>query len=133
MTYPPDVKERLLKDQNGKCIACGKPITDLESAHIHHGVIPKSGTLYKKFKKQLDMIENLFLIHSECDIEHGFLTGFFNRNCLYSKKIDWGYAMEAWLDSIPTRVEKDHFYYMKPGKRNVLLLAQIGDKRKEKK
>jgi len=103
-----ETKQKLLKEQNNRCWFCGKPITD---GHWHHGVVPRGHTNYRKYKYWLDMPENGAIVCERCDNQHGRMTGFETRNQLFSEKIDLGYDMVEWLESIPMKT-KDNFHYV---------------------
>lgn len=105
--------DRLYKEQNGVCLFCQRPIPPY---HVHHAVIPKSQTNYKKFRKWLDMGENLVLVCPICDQQHGMMTGKKQKNIFWSIKIDLGYSMQEWLDSIPMREHKIFNYIGKEAK-----------------
>jgi hypothetical protein len=111
MKIPQSVIARLLKEQGNKCCACPRTF-DRHPHHVHHAIIPRGQTNYKKFKKWLDMGENLMLVCWICDQQHGDLTGDFRRNIFWTFKIDHGWDMEKWYDSIPM-VDKSHqFIYL---------------------
>jgi len=114
MKYYDLTKPRILREQGFRCWFCGKPIAD---GHWHHGVIPRGRTNYKKFQRWLDMPENGAIVCPECDTQHGRMTGFEVRNRLFSEKIDLGYDMIGWLESIPMRV-KENFHYLPKEERN---------------
>ena len=95
--------DRLYKEQKGICQFCQRPIPPY---HVHHAVIPKGQTNYKKFRHWLDMGENLVLVCLICDQQHGIMTGERKKNIIWSIKIDLGYSMQEWLDSIPMRENK---------------------------
>ena len=94
----PETIDRLLKEQHNKCWKCGRALyTDF---HVHHGIFPKSHTNFKKYKKQLSMVENLFLVCPKCDLEHGYLSGYQMRCKGWADKVKLGYDMQVWIDSI---------------------------------
>ena len=102
--------QRLIDDQSGKCATCWR-LFDQTPPHLHHAIIPKGHTNYKKFKKWLDMAENLILVCWICHQDHGDLTCYFQRLCFWSDKVNMGYDMRAWLDSIPMR-DKEEFIHI---------------------
>jgi len=63
------------------------------------------------------MPENLVLTCPACHVQHGMLSNLFMRSCIWNEKIDRGYDMKKWHDSIPMRA-KDHFDYVPKEKRN---------------
>jgi hypothetical protein len=80
-------------------------------------VIPKGQTNYKKFRHWLDMPNNLVLVCPICDQQHGMMTGEKKKNIIWSIKIDLGWPMQEWLDSIPMREHKI-FNYIEKEARN---------------
>lgn len=111
MTITPALIERLLKEQKNKCCNCYRTF-DKHPYHVHHAVIPKGQTNYKKYRKWLDMGENLMLVCWICDQQHGDLTNKFMRDMFWTFKIDNGWDMQGWYDSIPM-VDKSHqFIYL---------------------
>ena len=111
MTITPALIDRLLKEQRNKCAACWRTF-DQHPYHVHHAVIPKGQTNFKKYKKWLDMGENLMLVCWVCDLQHGKLTNNFRRDMFWTFKINNGWDMQGWYDSIPM-VDKSHqFLYL---------------------
>jgi len=106
---------RILREQGNVCWFCGKPIRE-DQGHWHHGVIPRGHTNYRKFAHWLDMAENGAIVCPECDARHGRMTSFRIRNKLFSQKIDQGYDMFGWLESIPMKA-KENFHYVEKEER----------------
>jgi len=104
------VIDRLYREQKGTCQFCHRSIPPY---HCHHAVYGRD----KRFSKFLDMPENLVLTCPACHVQHGMLSNLFMRSCIWNEKIDRGYDMKKWHDSIPMRA-KDHFDYVPKEKRN---------------
>ena len=105
MTITQETTDRLMNEQHGKCAACWRLVPPYE---VHHAILTRD----KKFAKWLDMPENLVLLCPKChQNEHGYLTGWFQRCSFWTDKIDAGYDMDAWHDSIPMMI-KDTFIYL---------------------
>ena len=113
----PSTIDRLLKEQKNKCCNCWRTF-DKYPYHVHHALIPKGQTNYKKFKKWLDMGENLMLVCPICDLQHGDLTNDFRRDIFWTFKIDNGWKMQEWYDSIPMRDKAHQFIYL--GEKNMV-------------
>ena len=105
------VIDRLYREQKGVCQFCHRPIPPY---HVHHAIYTRD----KRFSKFLDMPENLVLTCPACHAQHGKLSNLFTRLWLWSEKIDRGYDMESWHNSIPMRV-KDRFDYVPKEEKNV--------------
>lgn len=93
-------KARLLKEQNGLCWICRKPLR--EDAHVHHAVISRD----KRFAEWLDQPENLILVCSQCHGNHGRLSNYNTRKAVLDWKVKIGYQMREWLESIPMKVKE---------------------------
>ena len=133
MSINQTVIDRLWKEQGGTCKFCGRVFRTIEDAHVHHAIIPKGQTNYKKYKKWLDMAENLALVCWQCDYEHGYLTNDFVRDCIWTDKINAGYDMEKWYADIPMIDKAHRFLYLKePERQSYRLLAQVGENWKRK-
>ena len=111
MTITPALIDRLLKDQHNKCAACHRTF-DQHPYHVHHAIFPKGQTNYKKYRKWLDMSENLMLVCWICHQDHGRLTNNFRRDMFWSFKIDNGWDMQGWYDSIPMADKSYQFIYL---------------------
>ncbi len=96
--------DRLYCEQKGTCQFCHRPIPPY---HVHHAVYSRD----KRFSKFLDMPENLVLTCPACHAQHGMLSNMFTRMRVWSDKIDLGYSMQEWHDSIPMLI-KDRFIYI---------------------
>ena len=83
-----------------------------ETMHAHHAVYTRD----INFSKWLDRAENIFLICPECEKDHGYLTCWFRRLCAWSDKLDDGYDMESWEQSIPMLIHDKFFYIGKEEK-----------------
>jgi len=114
MSIDQSIIDRLYREQKGTCQFCHRPIPPF---HVHHAVIPKGQTNYRKFRTFLDMGENLVLVCPVCDQQHGMMTGEKKKNIIWSIKIDLGWPMQEWLDSIPMREHKI-FNYIEKEARN---------------
>jgi len=112
------IRERVFKDQKGKCWSCWRTFNSHEQMHAHHSVY----TADKNFSKWLDSAENIVLLCPLCHSDHGKLSSWFMRLCAWSSKIDQGYDMESWHDGIPMLIKDNFFYIGKDGrnKREVL-------------
>jgi rubrerythrin len=93
--------DRLYKEQKGVCPICGRA---LDQFHVHHAVFTRD----VRFQKWLDMAENLQLICPRCHANHGRLSNFYARKKAWKAKVELGYDMEKWLESIPM-IFKDRF------------------------
>ena len=72
---------------------------------IHHAIYTRD----VKFAKYLDMSENLVILCSLCHTNnHGEMSSWFMRCHWWTMKIELGYPMEEWHESIPM-VIKDNF------------------------
>lgn len=112
MTISQSIIDRLLREQGNKCATCWRMIYTRDDYHVHHAVIPKGQTNYKKYKKYLDQAENLILVCWICHSDHGHLTNSFRRDIIWSRKIEQGYDMQGWYDSIPMLDKSHQFIYM---------------------
>ena len=110
-----ELRERLFNEQRGKCAFCWRTFNTHEMMHLHHAVIPKGQTNYKKFKKWLDTPENCVMSCWQCHEQHGDLTNDFMRDCVWTDKIDAGYEMQEWYDSIPMADKSHIFIYIHRG------------------
>ena len=102
-TIPQPTIDRLLKEQGNKCVRCWRTIPPHA---VHHAVYTRD-----KRVKELDDIQNLQLIGPTCHSNHGRLSSWFMRCRAYSEKIDLGYNMENWCESLPLLI-KDNFIYL---------------------
>jgi len=100
-------KQKLLKEQKGKCLICGKRLS-INQGHIHHAIYPKSHTNYKKFQEFLDQPENLVIVCWKCHNKHGDLSNAGMRNHLFEYKKSKGYDMDNWNKNSPMKI-KDRF------------------------
>ena len=98
MTIASSTIARLLKDQRGVCWKCGRPIPPY---HVHHACMTRD----IRFAKWLDQIFNLLLICPRCHANHGWLSKFETRKKAWKFKVEQGYDMKAWHDSIPMIVK----------------------------
>jgi 5-methylcytosine-specific restriction endonuclease McrA len=110
MSIDQSVIDRLYREQHGICQFCWRPIPPYS---VHHAVYTRD----IHFAKWLDMAENLVLACPVCHADHGKLSNLFMRCCVWSDKIDRGYDMEKWHDSIPMFL-KDNFVYIGKEERN---------------
>ena len=101
------IREQVFKDQKGKCWSCWRTFNSHEDMHAHHAVY----TADKNFSKWLDSVENIVLVCPACHSDHGRLSEYHRRLFAWSDKVDLGYNMTAWHDSIPMLI-KDHFFYV---------------------
>jgi len=102
------IRKRVFKEQEGKCATCWRML-EQHPYHAHHAIIPKGQTNYAKYKKWLDMAENIVLVCRICHSQHGDLTNSFKRDMFWTDKIDLGYDMQGWYDSIPM-IDKSHYF-----------------------
>jgi len=90
--------DTLLKDQKGACWKCGRDLYG--GYHVHHAVMGRE----IRFAKWLDMIENLLLICPRCHSNHGALSNLNTRRAAWKWKVEHGYDMKAWQESIPMKI-----------------------------
>lgn len=103
-----EIRERVFRDQAGKCAMCPRVHQSHETMHAHHAIYTKQ----KGLEKWLDSEENIELMCNDCHSKrHGYLSGWFGRCMAWTKKIDAGYDMLAWNESLPMRI-KDAFLYL---------------------
>lgn len=72
---------------------------------MHHAIYTRD----TRFSKWLDMPENLLLVCPRCHANHGALSKFETRKKAWKFKVERGYDMQKWQDSIPMIV-KDIFH-----------------------
>lgn len=97
------ILERLQKE-NPACFRCGSSF----GLQIHHAIY----TDEKKFKKIMDLPENLVLMCADCNVnKKGNIENFYFRNLVFNYKLRLGYDVEAWHGGIRKRV-RDNFYVM---------------------
>ncbi len=115
MTITQATIDRLMKEQDGKCACCGRPFDNTQDGtpRAHHAVYTDN----KKFSKWLDMPENLALVREDCHRRHGYLSNWVFRCYMWSDKIDQGYDMESWHDSIDPAMVRDRFVYVGQNRR----------------
>jgi hypothetical protein len=75
-----------------------------KAEEIHHCIYHRQ----KKFMKWLDMPENLIMLCRKCHNDKGYVGSYFFRWMVYCKKVEIGYPMKEWHDSIPMLI-KDNF------------------------
>lgn len=92
--------DQLLKEQKGDCPICGRALNEY---HVHHALITRD----VRFQKWLDQPENLQLICPRCHANHGRLSNFYARKKAWKAKVELGYDLDAWYDSIPMRVKEN--------------------------
>ena len=105
------IRERVFKEQGGKCWVCPKVHQSHETMHAHHAIIPKSHTNYKKKMALIDSPENIILICWQCHENHGDLTNWHRRWMFFSDKLDFGYDMQKWLNDLNLRAD-EYFLYI---------------------
>lgn len=93
--------DALLKDQRDHCWKCWCGIPPY---HVHHAIYTKD----IRFKKWLDMENNLILLCPKCHANHGALSNIETRREVWEWKKKHGYEMDKWHESIPLLV-KDIF------------------------
>lgn len=98
MTIARRVIDQLYTEQGGVCAICNRKISDF---HIHHAIYTRN----KKFSKYLDVAENLVALCHKCHANHGWLSKFETRKKAWKFKVEQGYDMKAWHDSIPMIVK----------------------------
>lgn len=97
------VIDQLIRDQHGLCLNCGRDLMN-KGFHCHHAIYGRD----VRFNKYLDMAENLVLLCEKCHAFHGRLTNLNARKRYWKWKVEHGYLMSEWNDSIPMKV-KDRF------------------------
>ena len=104
-----EIKETVYQDQGGVCQVCKHPY-GIDYLARHHAIYSRD----KRFSKFLNSEENIVLLCVKCHggAKHGRLLHWMRRNMFWTDKIDQGYDMITWHDSIPM-LEKDHFIYTK--------------------
>ena len=113
MTIKQSTIDRLLKEQKNQCWVCTRSFHQAPY-HVHHAVIPKGQTNYQKYKKWLDMPENLILVCRHCHLNHGHLTNREYRDMIWTKKVNMGYDMKEWLESMNMKVTPIFMYIHRP-------------------
>jgi 5-methylcytosine-specific restriction endonuclease McrA len=103
MTITQSTIDRLMKEQKGVCCNCGRDLYNT-GYHVHHCCYTRD----VRFSKWLDQIFNLELICPKCHANHGRLSNLSARQKAWKRKIEMGYEMQKWADSIPMLV-KDRF------------------------
>jgi 5-methylcytosine-specific restriction endonuclease McrA len=91
--------DRLLKDQHGACCNCGRDL--YQGMEIHHAIYSRD----THFSKYLDQIENLVALCPKCHRNHGKLSNIEGRKKFWKMKVEHGYLMDEWHDSIPMLVK----------------------------
>jgi 5-methylcytosine-specific restriction endonuclease McrA len=104
-----DTVRRIQKDYP-LCFRCGNGV----GLQVHHAIYKRNA----KFAKWLDMEQNLVMLCADCNAGSGkgYVQSWFFRCLAWSDKLEKGYDMIAWNDSIPQKV-KDHFIYIGSDKR----------------
>jgi hypothetical protein len=94
-----------IRKENPNCFRCGSN----NNLEVHHGVYADK----KRFSKWLDMAENLVFLCHECNggKHKGYVQSWFFRCMVFSWKLECGYDMDTWLDSIGMK-SPDHFIYI---------------------
>jgi len=106
MTITTPTRERVFREQKGKCARCPRVFQSHEDLHAHHAVYGRDKRI-----PELDQPENIQLICHKCHAEHGYLSGWFMRCMAWTEKIDLGYRMQEWHDNLPMLI-KDEFIYL---------------------
>lgn len=99
MTIAQRVIDQLYTEQGGDCAVCHRPFT--HQMQVHHACMTRD----IRFAKWLDQIFNLLLICPRCHANHGWLSKFETRKKAWKFKVEQGYDMKAWHDSIPMIVK----------------------------
>jgi len=116
MTITPATRERVFTEQRGKCATCWRHFQSHEEMHAHHCIYTRD-----KRMPELDEAPNIQLLCPDCHSNHGYLSSWFGRCMAWTAKIDAGYEMAAWNESLPMLI-KDSFIYLgeeKDGKKDL--------------
>ena len=107
-----EIREKVFRDQRGKCAICPRVHQSHETMHAHHAVYSAD----KNFSKWLDSEQNIQLMCNDCHSKrHGYLTSWFGRCMAWTKKIEQGYEMDEWNDGLPMLI-KDNFLFLEGDK-----------------
>lgn len=89
--------DQVLKEQGNMCWKCGGDLCNF-GYELHHCVYTRD----IRFAKYLDLPHNLVALCPHCHRKnHGRLTNITSRQKFYKYKLEKGYDMKAWVDSIP--------------------------------
>lgn len=102
--------DKLYLEQRGGCAWCGRLFTHVNPMQCHHAIYTRD----KRFAKWLDASENLVLLCADCHANHGDMSSWFMRCHWWTHKLELGYPMEEWAESIPMIV-KDNFLDLRRG------------------
>jgi hypothetical protein len=97
----------ILQKEYINCFYC----LDELGTELHHAVY----TDCKRFKKELDVPENLVLMCHDCNVnKKGLIENFEFRNLVFNYKLRLGYDMFQWNENL-SMIIKDNFYRMTDG------------------
>ena len=98
------IREQVFEEQNHKCWDCPRVFSKHDDMQRHHAVYTDD----KRFSKWLDKAENIVLVCHKCHEKHGWLSCYMRRCMVWTYKVNLGYDMKSWHDSIPMLI-KDRF------------------------